>query len=358
VELVTDSAGQHEYYINVGGWRNPDMQFVTLNFQGYNPLGTVTYGYSDGVNVGDSCERLRYFVTDGTRDLLYHKKYSTAPAAVNDPNKTRLVDGGTDYNQTSTWSAGVQWSAGSNPVVIFNMDSVKSAGGVRLLEAVGANQGQYADSVVVFTSPDSITFTRQGKMDAGDVWFPPVNYLVPARWDSKSNRGYKYWGILIHRFYLPFDSAVHCQYVKLQVYNSAPVSIVEAEVRDSLMTKRLVLNELNNGFTLPAPLSVEARQVALPGASAQVCLSVSPNPFSREINVNYYAGDTRPVRISVYDVQGRSLRTLFSGSDQQGWHHVLWNGRNAGNTLMPAGIYVLRLETAKKSWARTLVLVR
>jgi hypothetical protein len=357
VELVPDSAGQHEYYINVGGWRNPDMQFVCVNFQGYNPLGvSPAYGYSDGQDVGAAYERPRYFVNEGLRDISYKKKYSAAPASSNDPNRTRLTDGGTDYNETTAWSAGVQWPASANPVVILNLDSVKSVGGVRVLEAVGANQGQYADSIVVLTSPDSATFTRQGKIDAGDMWFPPVNYLVPARWDSWANRSYKYWGIFIHRFYAVFDSSVHCRYVQLLVYNSAPVSIMEVDARDSLMTQKAVPNELNNGFTLQ-PLAAEKSALKAPVNAGAGFLAAAPNPFSAGTKIVFMAGAS-PARLTIYDARGRAIRVIGQGISGQGLRVIRWDGLSASGTPLPAGIYLVRLETGKESWSKPVVLVR
>jgi len=360
VELVADSAATHEYYINVGGWRNPDMQFVCLNFKGYNPLGpSVNYGYSDGQDVGTAYEKPRYFVTDGTRDLAYKKKYSETPAAVNDANRLRLTDGGTDYNESTAWAAGVQWLAGNNPVIILNLDSVKSVGGVRVLEAVGAGQGEYADSIVVLTSPDSVTFTRQGKIDEGDMWFPPVNYLVPARWDSWITRNYKYWGIQIHRFYLPFDNPVSCRYIQLQVYNSAAVSIVELEARDSLMTKKLVLNELNNGFTLPAPLALEQDGVKAPRAGQAVTLLATPNPFNPMVSIRYLvSGAQSPVKVAVYNAQGQCVKMLFQGTQVSGWKEIRWNGRSASGEAVPSGIYFLRMDAGKRTSSCRLFLVR
>jgi flagellar hook assembly protein FlgD len=50
------------------------------------------------------------------------------------------------------------------------------------------------------------------------------------------------------------------------------------------------------------------------------------------------------VRVSVFDVAGRQIRTLEDRSVPAGWHAVQWDGRDASGRAVAAGIYFVRLR--------------
>lgn len=50
------------------------------------------------------------------------------------------------------------------------------------------------------------------------------------------------------------------------------------------------------------------------------------------------------VSVQVYDLAGRVVRDLFSGSEASGEHQHLWDGRNSQGTLVPPGFYIGRVK--------------
>jgi hypothetical protein len=65
------------------------------------------------------------------------------------------------------------------------------------------------------------------------------------------------------------------------------------------------------------------------------------------------------VRITIFDLAGRQVRTLLAPKNlTPGYHEVHWNGRDDRGHVAAAGIYLYRLEAAKFSASRKLVLLR
>jgi hypothetical protein len=66
---------------------------------------------------------------------------------------------------------------------------------------------------------------------------------------------------------------------------------------------------------------------------------VYPNPFNATVTVPFVLPRSSAVELSLYDLSGRTVATLISGSFTAGAHQVIWN--SAG---ISSGIYFLRLQ--------------
>jgi len=103
----------------------------------------------------------------------------------------------------------------------------------------------------------------------------------------------------------------------------------------------------------------EGRDRELPLFPTPVALAAPwPNPFSKAAGVHFTLGQPAHVRLAVFDLAGRKVRTLVEGWTDVGYHPVAWNGRDAAGLLAPTGVYYLRLEAGGQSLARPLVRVR
>jgi len=80
-----------------------------------------------------------------------------------------------------------------------------------------------------------------------------------------------------------------------------------------------------------------------------------PNPFAEHTVIRYCLPHAAEVGIEVFDVSGRSVATLVSGTQQAGWQSVSWNRTDASGARVPAGIYVCRLKSGDCQLARKLV---
>ena len=64
------------------------------------------------------------------------------------------------------------------------------------------------------------------------------------------------------------------------------------------------------------------------------------------------------VRLDIYDVAGRRVRTLLDGQRTATRHTVVWDGRNDAGDGMPPGVYFVRLEAPSLIETREVVLLK
>jgi hypothetical protein len=83
-----------------------------------------------------------------------------------------------------------------------------------------------------------------------------------------------------------------------------------------------------------------------------------PNPFNPSTMVSFTLPERTRVNLSVYDLDGRLVKTLLDGSVPEGFKEVRWNGTNQNGTGVASGIYLLRLKAGNKSLTRKMMLLK
>jgi hypothetical protein len=73
-------------------------------------------------------------------------------------------------------------------------------------------------------------------------------------------------------------------------------------------------------------------------------LGVYPNPSPGVVDVAFRAAASGFVRLSVYDVAGRLVRTLVAGRVAGGLRSQVWDGRDANGMPVPTGVYLVLLD--------------
>ncbi len=84
-----------------------------------------------------------------------------------------------------------------------------------------------------------------------------------------------------------------------------------------------------------------------------------PNPFNPSTTIEYSLPGTSTVKMVVYDLLGREVRTLLNNDRKEaGDYTIMWDGKsNAGHSL-PSGTYFLRLEAGKHTATQKLMLLK
>ncbi|HNZ96614.1 MAG TPA: FlgD immunoglobulin-like domain containing protein [Thermoanaerobaculia bacterium] len=87
-----------------------------------------------------------------------------------------------------------------------------------------------------------------------------------------------------------------------------------------------------------------------------------PNPCRRQTTIRYSVpgrgNGALPVRIEIFDVQGRRVALLADAPQVPGEHTVQWNGRDAAGHRISAGVYYCCLRAAGTSAIKTLVVLK
>jgi Peptidase family M1 domain/Peptidase M1 N-terminal domain/FlgD Ig-like domain len=103
------------------------------------------------------------------------------------------------------------------------------------------------------------------------------------------------------------------------------------------------------------PLSF-APEERIPG---QVVLKPNyPNPFNPRTTIAFVMPISGHADLEIYDVSGRRIKTLFSGTAQAGTVEAIWNGNDDTGRAVASGSYFARLKTGGESRVQSLMLVR
>ncbi len=88
-------------------------------------------------------------------------------------------------------------------------------------------------------------------------------------------------------------------------------------------------------------------------------LSVAkPNPMVGSSVINYALPHTSRITITLYDISGKFVKTLVTGTKDAGYFSAGWNGKDDFGRPAPKGIYFVRMDTPEYSATNKLILVR
>jgi hypothetical protein len=94
-------------------------------------------------------------------------------------------------------------------------------------------------------------------------------------------------------------------------------------------------------------------------APARARLTCHPNPFNPRVQIAFTTPGTGPVTLRIYDLSGRSQRTLIAAAHrQEGEQTTQWDGHDSHGHPLPAGVYLLRLVAGDETVTRRITLVR
>jgi hypothetical protein len=83
-----------------------------------------------------------------------------------------------------------------------------------------------------------------------------------------------------------------------------------------------------------------------------------PNPFNPQTTISFDLPSEQKVRLSIYDISGRLIKTLVSESMEAGSHDVVWAGRDENGRGVSSGVYYYRIDTGIFSQTRKMTLLK
>jgi len=83
-----------------------------------------------------------------------------------------------------------------------------------------------------------------------------------------------------------------------------------------------------------------------------------PNPFNPTTTIPFELAKTNMVKIKVYDIAGRELKTLVERVLPAGKHSAVWNGKDNRGKNLSSGVYFIKMNCGFYKATRRVVLVR
>jgi hypothetical protein len=84
----------------------------------------------------------------------------------------------------------------------------------------------------------------------------------------------------------------------------------------------------------------------------------SPTPFTGSTTLRYSLLRAGAVDLTVFDVQGRVIRTLVDGAREAGEYSLVWDGRDDTGRRASPGLYLVRLRAEGRQFLREVWLAR
>ncbi len=83
-----------------------------------------------------------------------------------------------------------------------------------------------------------------------------------------------------------------------------------------------------------------------------------PNPFNPTTKICYQLQTADEVHLVIYNILGKTVRTLMAEFQASGQHDVIWDGRDQSGEPVCAGMYIYQLQAGKEKINKKLVLAR
>jgi DNA-binding beta-propeller fold protein YncE len=83
-----------------------------------------------------------------------------------------------------------------------------------------------------------------------------------------------------------------------------------------------------------------------------------PNPFNPSTNFSYSVPSNSDVKIAVYDLFGREIKTLVNEAKAAGEYSVTWNGRDNNNKQVATGVYFYNMKAGNFTKTMKMMLMK
>ncbi len=103
-------------------------------------------------------------------------------------------------------------------------------------------------------------------------------------------------------------------------------------------------------------VSLNGEESGLP--KALVLYANIPNPFNPITTINFDLPRATKVRLDIFDMAGRLVRTLADGDVPEGRHKEIWNGRNSSGARVASGSYFYRLQAGNKTLTQKMLFIK
>jgi hypothetical protein len=180
---------------------------------------------------------------------------------------------------------------------------------------------------------ETVQEETQGMMDKIAVLLPPIGEL---------------------------DVDVDTNYTQLQFQSAYNLFFVEDDGSMGMHNFKFVRNLLKVTYDTLSGGTVglfdEADNFTL--AKGYVLEQNYPNPFNPTTTINFKLPKREKVRLVIYDVLGKSIRTLVSSPMTAGSHSMEWDGKDQLGQTVSTGVYIYRLEGESVTLTKKMLLVK
>ncbi|MCB5270755.1 MAG: heparinase II/III family protein [Candidatus Cloacimonetes bacterium] len=113
---------------------------------------------------------------------------------------------------------------------------------------------------------------------------------------------------------------------------------------EQLWGKILAKSEDESIYNAPVPTKLE--------------VSNYPNPFNPSTTIAFSVPEAGKVRLTVYNIRGQRVRDLIDDNMMRGFHKVIWDGKDNGNSSVSSGLYFVRIDTGSNAVVKKVMMLK
>ena len=83
-----------------------------------------------------------------------------------------------------------------------------------------------------------------------------------------------------------------------------------------------------------------------------------PNPFNPTTQIKYDLPEDALVNITIYDIMGRSIKSLVNSKQTAGYRSIQWNATTNLGEPVSAGMYIYMIQAGEFRQVRKMVLLK
>jgi hypothetical protein len=209
-------------------------------------------------------------------------------------------------------------------------------------KARGKNPDLRLDSHLYITNPKAATW---------DVVLPNGQYRVTVVAGDPSGSGQ-------HRIAL--QGAIAIPDVSTSDGQFATAAEVLVTVTDGRLRMRIGGISGSSKKTKPCYIDITpvVAKAGVEGALQPLRIDLSPNPADRAPVIQLTLDAEGPLRLELFDVRGRLVRSLYGGTAPRGAMQFTWDRTDASGTPVQSGVYFLRTAFGARTETRKVLVVR
>ena len=113
----------------------------------------------------------------------------------------------------------------------------------------------------------------------------------------------------------------------------------------------ILFNDGKGNFVVEPPESIN--EVKKSNKPALLCY---PNPFQKNIKIEYELNNREKIAVNIYNMQGKIIKTIIKQKIQpSGKYQVIWNGTDKNGKEVSNGMYLIHLQVGSLISTRTVV---
>ncbi len=83
-----------------------------------------------------------------------------------------------------------------------------------------------------------------------------------------------------------------------------------------------------------------------------------PNPFNPTTNISFDLAEHSPTEVTVWNMLGQKVTTLYSGELPVGRHTISFDARSENGNMLPSGVYIYRVTAGDKVETKKMMLLK